>query len=103
MKEFTAVKRSAVIVKFIDVAMVCMSVCLPVCLSISEYVCVLLWVYSVNTNLYIMHIMLFPQHLSKLNSFNTLWAVVGAFLHFSIERLHQTWDEVPKAKESEKQ
>ena len=45
MKEFTAAKRAIVIMKFIDVAMVCMSVCLPVCLSISEYVCVLLCVY----------------------------------------------------------
>jgi len=35
--------------------------------------------------------------LAKLNSFNTLWAVVGAFLHFSIDRLHQIWDDVPKA------
>ena len=30
MKEFTAAKRADVIVKFIDVAMVCMSVCLSV-------------------------------------------------------------------------
>ena len=41
MKEFTAAKCADVIVKFIDVAMVSMSVCLSICL----YVSVLLYVY----------------------------------------------------------
>ena len=45
MKEFTAAKRAAVIVKFIDVAMVCLSVRLSVCLSVfvhlyNVFVCV---------------------------------------------------------------
>ena len=43
MKEFTAAKRAAVIVKFIDVAMVCLSVCLFVCLG--TYICVCLYIY----------------------------------------------------------
>ena len=74
---------------------VCMSASLCVCVCVYAYVytCVCLsFTYTFAC------IPLFPQHLSKLNSLNTLWAVVGAFLHFSIERLHQTWDEVPKAK-----
>ena len=44
MKEFTAAKRAAVIVKFIDVAMVHMSFCLSVCLSVLVYVCMCLCV-----------------------------------------------------------
>ena len=44
MKEFTAAKRAAVIVKFIDVAMVCLSVRLFVCLSWYVYLCMCLCV-----------------------------------------------------------
>ena len=46
-KEFTAAKRADVIVKFIDVAMVCMSVCLSVCnncMYVYLYYCIILYV-----------------------------------------------------------
>ena len=95
----------------------CMYVCLSVCLSIfyvSVHVCTYVCTVPVcvqgmgtlhtcihpylYTYICTYYTVTFPQHLAKLNSFNTLWAVVGVFLHFSIERLHQTWDEVPKAK-----
>ena len=41
---------------------------------------------------------LYFHYLTALHQTEHLWAVVGAFLHFSITRLNHTWDEVPKAK-----
>ena len=89
----------------------CMSVCLYVlaycmCLCVCTYVCtVLVCVQRMGTlytcihpHLYIYismyYTVTFPQHLAKLNSFNTLWAVVGAFLHFSIPDLPKAKKEV---------
>ena len=47
-----------------------------------------------NTIRCVVTVLLLPQHLSEMGSYNTMLAVVGGLNHFSIKRLLQTWSKV---------
>ena len=74
LREFTMVKRAAVIDKFVE------------CTRVSELLC---WRGAPEPPSVL-------QHLFDLHAYNTLLAVVGGLNHFSIRRLAQTWAKVDK-------
>ena len=82
MKEFTAVKRAAVIVKFIDVALLCVCLCVYMCVYM--YVCL-----SVCLSILYVSVPVCVQQMGTLHTY--IHPHLYTYVHTTRLFFHSTW------------